>query len=175
MNPHPYPRCGEMLRFASVSPSNWFLLISFPSRAPNQPQVEVTDSKKTISPLIDVDSPHVSIVPSDYESQPVKTTTQAERLEREVDEDKNAKAANEWASPPAKQAPRNAGGSAAKLNRNKTNPVVLGNAILITAAGATLGFGAYQKHIHGTLTWKLVGLWSGALGAVGFVDYFVSK
>jgi len=105
----------------------------------------------------------------------VKTTTQAERLEREVEEDKNAKAANEKPSQAARKAPRNAGGRAAKLNRNKTNPVILGNAILIAAAGATLGFGAYRKHVHGTLTWKLIGLWSGAVGAVGFVDYFVSK
>jgi len=142
------------------------------ARAPNQPQVEVTDSKTTISPLIDVDSPHVSIVPSDY---PVKSTTQVERLEREVEEDKNSEVANEKLRPSANPAQRGAGGRAAKLNRNKTNPVILGNAVLIAAAGATLGFGAYQKHVHGTLTWKLVGLWSGAVGAVGFVDYFVSK
>ena len=91
-----------------------------------------------------------------------------------MEEDKNAEVANEKLSPSANQAPRS-GGRAAKISRNKTNPVILGNAILIAAAGATLGFGAYQKYLHGTLTWKLVGLWSGAVGAVGFVDYFVSK
>jgi hypothetical protein len=102
----------------------------------------------------------------------VKTTTQAERLEREAAEHKLAKVADKR---PALRAKRDPSGSAAKLNRNKTNPVVLGNAILIAVAGTTLGFGAYRKHVHGTLTWKLVGLWSGAVGAIGFVDYFVSK
>ena len=91
-----------------------------------------------------------------------------------MEEDKNAEVANESPRPSANQAPRSEG-RAAKISRNKTNPVILGNAILIAAAGATLGFGAYQKHLHGTLTWKLVGLWSGAVGVVGFVDYFVSK
>jgi len=144
------------------------------ARAPNQPQVEVTDSKTT-TPLTDFNSSHVSIAPSDYQSQPVKTTTQVERLEREMEEDKNVEVANEKLSPSANQAQQSVGGRAAKLNRNKTNPVILGNAILIAAAGATIGFGVYQKHVHGTLTWKSVGLWSGAVGAVGFVDYFVSK
>ncbi|OAX79228.1 hypothetical protein ACJ72_06452, partial [Emergomyces africanus] len=58
---------------------------------------------------------------------------------------------------------------------NKANPVVLVNAMLIAIAGAGLGFGAYQKHVKGALTWKVVGLWSGAVGAAGVVDYFVSK
>jgi len=135
----------------------------------------VTDSKTTTSPLVDVDTPHVSTVPSDCKSQPAKTVTQAESLRCEAEEDKNVKAANEKPSREAEQAKRKADQSLSKLNRNKTNPVVLGNAILIAAAGASLGFGAYQKHIRGTLTWKLVGLWSSAVGALAFVDYFVSK
>ena len=49
------------------------------SRAPAPPQLENTES--STSSLIDVDSPHVSSVPSDYQSQSVKTSTQAERME----------------------------------------------------------------------------------------------
>jgi len=55
------------------------------SRAPALPQVEPHES--TTSSLVDVDSPHVSSVPSDYESQEVKTETQAQRLELEAEDE----------------------------------------------------------------------------------------
>lgn len=61
------------------------------------------------------------------------------------------------------------------MSRNKGNPVVLGNALLVALAGAGLGFGAYRKHLDGKLSWELIGIWSGAVGALGVADYFVSK
>lgn len=57
----------------------------------------------------------------------------------------------------------------------KRNPVFVGNAIIYTLVGAALGYGAYRKHLEGRLSWKLVGAWSGVVGAFGAVDYFVSK
>ncbi len=55
------------------------------SRAPAIPQVEPSES--STSSLVDVDSPHVASVPSDYKSQPVKTETQAQRLEHEAEDE----------------------------------------------------------------------------------------
>ena len=52
------------------------------SRAPPVPEIEHTEDS-TVS-LIDVDSPHVSSVPSDFDVQSIKTDTQADRIEREV-------------------------------------------------------------------------------------------
>lgn len=138
------------------------------SRAPTLPQVEKSEPGNTAS-LIDVDSPHVSSVPPDYADQRVKTTTQAERLERE------AELAKQKASEQARNAKDKAQGTGDSLRRNKDNPVVLGNAFLITAVSAALGFAAYQKHAEGKLSWQLLSLWSGAVGALATVDYFVSK
>ncbi|KAI9808361.1 MAG: hypothetical protein M1826_004345 [Phylliscum demangeonii] len=55
------------------------------AKGPKQTPEEVEHSDGSTTSLVDVDSVHVAIVPSDYEAQPVKTDTQAERLEREVD------------------------------------------------------------------------------------------
>ena len=51
------------------------------SRAPPVPHLEPDESQA--SSLIDVDSPHVVSVKSDFEEQAIKTETQAERIERE--------------------------------------------------------------------------------------------
>ncbi|KAK2787253.1 hypothetical protein FQN52_007342 [Onygenales sp. PD_12] len=152
-----------------------------PSRAPQPRQVTVADSPTTTSSLVDVDSPHVASVPPDFESQEIKTTTQAERISREDAEEAEKRlkegeaAVRNAANAAARRGKKGASSAKARLRRNKTNPVVVGNALLIAAAGAGLGFGAWQKHVQGALTWRLIGLWSGAVGAVGVVDYWVSK
>ncbi|WEW57029.1 hypothetical protein PRK78_002488 [Emydomyces testavorans] len=145
--------------------------------APQPPQVEFTDTDTTTSSLVDVDSPHVSTVPPNYESQSVKTTTQAERLQREEGEkhrerDRNAK---EKAKIAKERGKAKAKGTYTMLCENKSNPVVVTNAILLTAASAGLGYGAYQKYLKGLLSWETVAWWSGGIGAVGIMDYYVSK
>lgn len=83
--------------------------------------------------------------------------------------------AKENAKEKARRAKAKAKAEGTNLRRNSDNPVVIGNAILITLIGAGLGFGAYRKHAEGRLDWQLVGLWSGVVGAFGVADYFVSK
>ncbi|KAJ5126413.1 hypothetical protein N7448_005715 [Penicillium atrosanguineum] len=139
------------------------------SRAPELGGIYKDESESTAS-LIDVDSPHVTAVDSDFLSQEVKTTTQAERLEREAAEEEK-KRAEEESNKKAK--PRKAKSSG--FGANSDNPVYIGNAVLYTLVGAGLSFGAYHKHARGKLSWETIGLWSGAVGAVGVVDYFVSK
>jgi hypothetical protein len=99
----------------------------------------------------------------------VKTTTQAERLERDA---KNA-AARAEASASNKKDKAKAKGQ--NLRKNADNPVYLGNAFLITAISAGLGYGAYRKHADGKLSWEVAGLWTGAVGLFATADYFVSK
>lgn len=70
---------------------------------------------------------------------------------------KNAKETEEWA------------------DKNKSNPVVVGNAVVIAALGALLGTGAYRMHKANTLTWNVVGAWAGAVGLFAVGDYFVSQ
>ena len=52
---------------------------------------------------------------------------------------------------------------------------MLGNAILVGVLGTALGVGAYRKYAAGELTWKVAGLWAGAVGLFAGADYFVSS
>lgn len=163
------------------------------SRAHAVPGLEVHESQT--SSLVDVDSPHVVSVPSDYEEQEVKTETQATRMEREA-EDKaraEAKKAEEKAEEKAQQVKQNAQQvkqkaaekakeakaevkkDARKLDENKDNPVFIGNAILWTVTAAAVGYGAYQKHKEGKLDIQLAGTVAAALGVLGIMDYTASK
>jgi hypothetical protein len=99
-------------------------------------------------------------VPSDFESQSVKTDTQADRIEHEA----QAKEA-------AAKAKR--GGHLAK--ENSDNPVVLGNALTVGILGTVLGVGAYRKYMRDELSWKVVGAWAGVVGLFAVGDYYVSQ
>lgn len=139
------------------------------SRAPSQPEIQRSDD--SVSSLVDVDSPHVSSVPSDFESQSVKTDTQADRIEfeREAKDARNsARAAKDRARERAKK-------SAGLAKDNATNPVVLGNAVTVGILGTVLGVGAYKKYVHNELTWKVVGAWAGVVGLFAVGDYYVSQ
>lgn len=207
------------------------------SRAQPLPQVEPTES--SASSLIDVDSPHVSSVTSDYKEKPVKTTTQAERLEHEVEdasremaqdasddlnkasretkrkydevshdaknkydevshdaknkydelsheakhkyEEGSAEAKEKYkeakkvASQKAQQAKSKAKAAEEEVRENSDNPVVVGNAVVIVALSAALGFGAYRKYAAGELTWKVAGTWAGIVGLFAAGDYYFSQ
>ncbi|KAE8408945.1 hypothetical protein BDV37DRAFT_137955 [Aspergillus pseudonomiae] len=142
------------------------------AKGPEQSAEEVRgvykDESESTASLVDVDSQHVTVVDSNFLDQDIKTTTQAERVEREESEE-NKKAKEE------RKAKAKAKAKASGICRNSDNPVYIGNAVLLSLVGAGLGFGAYRKHVEGKLSWELIGLWSGAVGAFGAVDYFVSK
>ncbi|KAJ5263893.1 hypothetical protein N7478_011498 [Penicillium angulare] len=139
------------------------------ARAPYVGGVYKDESESTAS-LIDVDSPHVQTVESDFLEQDVQTTTQAERLEREA-----AEAEQRRVREAAEKKAKARKGKSSGLGPNSDNPVYITNAVIGTLVGAGLGFGAYRKHVEGKLSWELVGLVSGAVGAFGVADYFVSK
>lgn len=212
--------------------------------------------------LVDVDSHHINSVPSDFESQKIKTSTQADRLQHEAADkaretsaaaanhhshhhhankqtplerdakqtekdlkakgkevEKDAKATANKAEKElgdfASQAEKDAKSTANKtekkaeelgreakqkakeysqdakelgheakdtadragddLRRNSDNPVYVGNAVVVAALSAALGFGAYRKYASGELTWKVVGLWAGVVGLFAGGDYYVSQ
>ena len=92
--------------------------------------------------MIDVDSPHISSVPSDYEEQDIKTETQAERERLEEESREKAEEAKEKAAAlkdkarhekeHVKKQSKKAG---RKVQENSDNPVVVGNAVAIAALG----------------------------------------
>lgn len=152
------------------------------ARAPPVPELEKTESE--VASLIDVDSPHVSSVKSDFEDQAEQTKTQAARKEREAEDklrelsDKAADKATEAkkkATAEGKKAKEKAKAGGKKLQDNKDNPVVIGNAVIILAGVAVLGFGAYKKHSEGQLDWKVAGATAGIVGAIAVADYFGSQ
>ncbi|KAG9199144.1 hypothetical protein G6514_008973 [Epicoccum nigrum] len=136
------------------------------SRAP--PVAEIQPSEESVSSLVDVDSPHVSSVPSDYESQSVKTDTQAARQEREEEIKEAAKEIRDSAAAKKDKAKD-------KVRKNADNPVVLSNAVGLAVVAAALSFGAYRKHSRGELTGKVVAAWAGVVGLFGLGDYYVSQ
>lgn len=110
---------------------------------------------------------------SDFLDQEVKTTTQAERIEREAEE--AALAREKAAAAAAASSKKSKKSKAQGLSKNAQNPVYLGNAFIITALSAVLGYGAYRKHAEGKLSWEVAGVWAGAVGLFAGADYFVSK
>jgi len=138
------------------------------ARAPVMP--EVVHSEASTSSLIDVDSPHVSSVPSDFESQSVKTDTQATRLEHEASDRKLQ------AEQKAKHAKAKAQNKLAKGKKDvQANPVFFGNAVLVGVLGTVLGVGAYRKYASGELNWKTAGIWAGVVGLFAGADYFATS
>ncbi|KAH7385576.1 hypothetical protein DE146DRAFT_667587 [Phaeosphaeria sp. MPI-PUGE-AT-0046c] len=136
------------------------------AKGPKQSPEDHTDD--SVSSLVDVDSPHISSVPSDYESQSVKTDTQAERQQREQEIKEEAKHLKERAAAKKESAKD-------KARKNADNPVVLGNAVGIAVVAGVLGIGAYRKYARGELTGKVVAAWMGVVGLFGLGDYYVSK
>lgn len=100
----------------------------------------------------------------------MKTSTQAERIDREAEEAERKRQQEE-----ARKQAKSRKAKSTSLRANTDNPVYIGNAVIYTLVGAGLGYGAYRKHAEGKLSWETIGLWSGAVGAFGVVDYFVSK
>lgn len=62
-----------------------------------------------------------------------------------------------------------------ELSRNRDNPVVVGNAVIIGVGSVALGFTAYQKYAQGELSWKLAGITAAAVGAFAVGDYYASQ
>lgn len=142
------------------------VLIRSDSRAPAPPQVEHTED--SVSSLVDVDSPHVSSVPSDYESQAVKTDTQAVRKEREEEIKREAENLK-------KQTAAKKDAAKDKLKKNADNPVVISNTVVAAVLAGILGIGGYRKYARGELTAKLVATTAGVLGVFGIADYYISQ
>jgi len=145
------------------------------ARAPPIPEIERTDD--STSSLIDVDSPHISSVPSDFESQSVKTDTQAERIENEKEDEAREAAADakKKAAEAKEKAKAKASRAGSRVKENADNPVVVGNALIVGILGAALGIGAYRKYTAGELSWKVAGAWAGVVGLFAGADYYVSQ
>jgi len=174
------------------------------SRAPALAQVERSDLDTHST--VDVDSPHIASVPSDYKSQEIKTDTQRERMEleeedkarqaqqktqhkaRETEHKVKDKASREkdeveqemmdkarQGERAAKEAKEKVKKAADVAQKNPGNPVIFGNALVLTALGIALGVDGWRRYQRGTFGWAAAGAWAGIIGAFAVGDYFVSR
>lgn len=60
-------------------------------------------------------------------------------------------------------------------DKNKENPVVIGNAVALAVLGGVLSIGAYRMHSQGRLTGQVVAATAGALSLFAVGDYYVSQ
>lgn len=138
--------------------------------------------------MVDVDSPHISSVKSDYQDQEIKTETQAIREEHEAEDkareeakeaaeraEQKAQELGEKAKKEGRKAKAIAKKDAQKVSENRDNPVVIGNALIWGIGSIALASAAYQKHKEGRLDWQLVGSAAAVVAAFGVADYAASK
>lgn len=155
--------------------------------APQPPQVDASESASTSS-LVDVDTPSVHTVPSDFADQDVQTDTQASRVGREeaarerreeASAEASARAEAHLAKKKAASRARRADGwitrHLAGLSDGAGAALVAGNLIAVVALGGWLGHRAWGLHERGSLGWKNVGVGLGVLGVVGAFEGLFAK
>ncbi|KAF3289918.1 hypothetical protein TWF970_003661 [Orbilia oligospora] len=140
----------------------------FPFTAPPVPEIVPSDS--SVASLVDVDS-GISVVSSDFPNQPVKTYTQAERIELEAAVEAEESAAREAAAKKKKKG----GKSESDLVVWLKDPVHSGGAIVSTVLVVGLGVVGWRKYRLGQFSWSTAGIGAGILAGVSLVEYFVGK
>ncbi|KAK3691877.1 hypothetical protein LTR37_018370 [Vermiconidia calcicola] len=108
-----------------------------------------------------------------YEGWKKDAGRKAEKVKKETS--KRAEQVKKEASKDAQKAKENAKKTEKWADENKGNPVVIGNAVVVTALAALLGTGAYRMHQANELTWKVAGAWAGVVGLFAVGDYYVSQ
>ncbi|EFW99194.1 hypothetical protein CMQ_5615 [Grosmannia clavigera kw1407] len=196
-SPSPPPRfCGHLqilLSYAEIaakgpkqSPEE--------AAAPAMPEIEPSESAASTVSLIDVDTPSIRTVPSEFGEQSVTTETQAERLEQEA-----AAAATEAKVHASKAAARarsktegtakRAASQARRADRwitahfaavQEDHPVVaqaavVGNFAAVIGLGALLGFRAWGLYDQGRFSWKAGAAGLGLFGAVSLFEGFLAS
>ncbi|KAL8382040.1 hypothetical protein RB595_006020 [Gaeumannomyces hyphopodioides] len=138
--------------------------------APQPPQVESSTTASTSS-LVDVDTPSVRTVPSDFGDQDVQTDTQADRIEREeeaaAEAKRKARSARERAAARARSADNWLVAKIASLGDGAATALFAGNLAVVMGLGAVIGYKAWGLYERRALGWKGVGLGLGLLGIVG--------
>ncbi|KAG8526517.1 uncharacterized protein KY384_008717 [Bacidia gigantensis] len=163
-------------------------------RAPQPPKIESSESS-----LVNIDPQQIKNDASSAASKAESTADDAadkagekgETLKQKADE--TASTTKEKSSEMADSAKKNFekgkgkakdGANAAEkeikgeyneVYENRDNPVVIGNAVAITAGVIGLGYGAYTKHVKGELDWQIAGIAAAAVGVFAVGDYYLSQ
>ncbi|KAK5653244.1 hypothetical protein OQA88_9143 [Cercophora sp. LCS_1] len=147
--------------------------------APQPP--EVVSTTASTSSLIDVDTPSVRTVPSDFGEQEVKTETQATRLEREKAEEiaARARAEADLAKKKAKHKAHKADNWLAKhfdgMSDGAQAAVHVANIFALVGLSGWMGYKAFGLYEHGRFGWKHLGVGLGVLTAVAGVESILGR
>lgn len=140
--------------------------------APQPPQI-VTDESASTSSLVDVDTPSVRTVPSDFNEQDIQTETQAAREEFE-DAAARASAEADLAKKKAARKGHKADNFLTKwfagLSDNASTALAVSNITAVVGLGTYLGYKGVGLYERGRLDWKNLGIGFGIVAAVGAVE-----
>ncbi|KAI9715838.1 MAG: hypothetical protein M1828_000579 [Chrysothrix sp. TS-e1954] len=168
-------------------------------RAPAQAQLDPhDDSSQRSTSFPDVDSPHISSIPSNSDSSSLKTSTQSMREDRDnaaadvismsdntTGSSSSSSGKNKQRASETKDAARKTAAEAqAKAHelsdrvqgRTGQNPIALGNMVLGGVLATVLGVNVYQRWQSGEgFGGRFVAGWVGVVAAVGLGDFVVSR
>ncbi|KAI1811685.1 hypothetical protein GGS20DRAFT_561784 [Poronia punctata] len=140
--------------------------------APQPPQI-VTSETASTSSLIDVDTPSVRTVPSDYLEQDVQTETQAIRREME-DAAARARAEADYGKKKSATKARKADSFLTRyfgsLSDGASTAIIATNLAAVVGASVYLGYKALGLYERGRLTWKNIGVGAGVVFGVGLFE-----
>ncbi|KAI0114389.1 hypothetical protein GGR51DRAFT_504163 [Nemania sp. FL0031] len=140
--------------------------------APQPPQIIPSETASTAS-LIDVDTPSVRTVPSDFLEQEVQTETQEKRRELE-DAAARARAEADLSKKKSVNKARKADNALTKffseLSDGASTALVATNLAAVVGVSAYLGYKALGLYERGRLTWKNVGIGAGVALSVGLLE-----
>lgn len=127
----------------------------------------MTNETPETSSLIDVDTPSVRTVPSDYAEQEIQTETQAERIEREEEARRDAEAAHHRGGGRKKPHYSWLTRQLTHLSDRTANALAVGNMAAVVGLSSYMGYKAWGLYERGRLSWQSIGLGLGILGVVG--------
>ncbi|EEU39412.1 uncharacterized protein NECHADRAFT_100868 [Fusarium vanettenii 77-13-4] len=136
--------------------------------APQPPEIISTESASTAS-LIDVDLPSVHTVNSEFLDQPVKTETQAARIERE-EEAREEKRKRDAAAAKARKTDNWLIQQFSRLSDGSATGLVIANFATVVGLSAYLGYKGWGLYEKGKLDWKAVGIGAGILASVSAAE-----
>ncbi|KAF4463080.1 D-serine dehydratase [Fusarium albosuccineum] len=141
--------------------------------APQPPEIIPNESASTAS-LVDVDLPSVHTVNSDFLDQPVKTETQAARIERE-EEAREEKRKRDAAAAKARDADNWLIRQFASLSDGSATGLVIANLATVVGLSAYLGYKGWGLYEKGRLDWKAVGIGAGILASVSAAEGVIGR
>ncbi|KAI1497746.1 hypothetical protein F5X99DRAFT_412726 [Biscogniauxia marginata] len=145
--------------------------------APQPPQIETSQSASTSS-LVDVDTPSVRTVPSDFLEQEVQTETQAARLELE-DAAARARAEAEFSKKKGASKAIKADTFLAQwfseLSDGASTALAVANLATVAGLSVYTGYKALGLYERGRLTWYNIGIGAGAVFGVGLVEGILGR